>query len=158
MIVGQCLKLASYDLKKLGRKELLELLIEQGKEIDRLKEELAAADKRLCSRELTVDRAGSIAEAALSINKVFVSADNAARQYLENIKHWQDIQEQEYNRIIAEAKAEAEKIKADARSQNRDKTTEMPAERPTRQELKVDDSFEEILRKLENSDWLGQNK
>ena len=150
--------MASLDLKKLGRKELLELLIEQGKEIDRLKSELEAADKRLCSREITVERAGSIAEAALSINKVFVSADNAARQYLENIKHWQDIQEQEYNRIIAEAKAEAEKIIADAKSKTGDKATDEPEKQPPKQELKVDDSFEEILRKLEQSDWLGQNR
>lgn len=74
------------NLDKLKRVDLLELLIAQGKEIDRLTEELAQAKEELRERRLVLESAGSIAEAALQINGVFEAAQAAADQYLENIR------------------------------------------------------------------------
>lgn len=74
------------NLTKLKRVDLLELLIAQGKEIDRLTEELARAQEELSQRRLVLDNAGSLAEAALRINGVFEAAQAAADQYLENIR------------------------------------------------------------------------
>ncbi len=74
------------DLNKLKRIDLLELLIAQGKEIDRLKEELSKAEAELYSRRIDIDSAGSIAEASLRLNGVFQAAQAAADQYLENIR------------------------------------------------------------------------
>lgn len=71
---------------KLKRVDLLELLITQGKEIDRLTDELKDAKAKLAERQLILERAGSIAEAALQINNVFQAAQAAADQYLENIR------------------------------------------------------------------------
>lgn len=74
------------ELHKLKRSELLEMMVEQSKEIDRLKRQLAIAAKRLRSRELMLQEAGSIAEAAVSISNVFADAQKAAELYLENVE------------------------------------------------------------------------
>ena len=66
------------ELGKLRRAELLELLLEQTKETERLEKELAGAKEQLRCREIRLNEAGSIAEAALQINDVFVAAQAAA--------------------------------------------------------------------------------
>ena len=74
------------DLRKLNRRDLLELLIAQGRERDALKAELEEAKAALEDRRIQLERAGSIAEASLQINKVFEAAQAAAQQYLDNIR------------------------------------------------------------------------
>lgn len=74
------------ELKRLGRKDLLELLIVQGREKEALQAELEQANAALRDRRLCVERSGSIAEAALELNGVFEAAQAAAQQYLENIR------------------------------------------------------------------------
>lgn len=73
-------------LKKLRRVELLEMLLEQTKENDRLREENAQLRSRLESRDIAVQEAGSIAEAALRLNGIFEAAQQAADQYLYNLQ------------------------------------------------------------------------
>lgn len=73
------------ELRKLNRAQLLELLLEQAKEVERLREELEAARRELESRRILLAEAGSIAEAALKLNGIFEAAQRAADQYLENI-------------------------------------------------------------------------
>lgn len=74
------------ELKRLSRAELLELLIGQMKENQRLQAGLDAANKALHDRAIVIEQAGSIAEAALQLNGVFAAAEAAAAQYLENIR------------------------------------------------------------------------
>lgn len=74
------------ELRKLSRKELLEMLIEQTKENARLEAELAEVKEGLEEKKITIDRAGTLAEAALALNRVFEAADAAAKQYLENVR------------------------------------------------------------------------
>lgn len=74
------------ELHKLKRSELLELLVEQSKEIDRLKGQLEEAEKQLQSRKIAIEKAGSIAEASLALNHIFSDAQKAADQYLENVR------------------------------------------------------------------------
>lgn len=74
------------ELRKLNRQELLEILVEQSKKIAQLEEELSKARTELESREISLQEAGSIAEASLRINKVFEAAQQAADQYLANVR------------------------------------------------------------------------
>lgn len=74
------------EVHKLKRAELLEILVEQKKEIARLKKRLKAAEEKLESRDILIRQAGSIAEASLQLNHIFEDAQNAADQYLENIR------------------------------------------------------------------------
>lgn len=74
------------ELKKLSRADLLELLVLESKENERLRGELKQMQEKLDSRVIEIENAGSIAEAALRINGVFQAAERAAEQYLENIR------------------------------------------------------------------------
>ena len=88
------------ELKKLNRIELLELLLAQSKEIDRLNQEISRlngelekqkalqqeTEKRLEDRRLRLEETGSMAEAALSVFHVLEDAQKAADLYLENVR------------------------------------------------------------------------
>ena len=74
------------ELRKLRRAELLELMLQQQTEIDRLKQENEQLIQKLNDRTITIENAGSIAEASLKLNKVFEAAQKAADDYLESIK------------------------------------------------------------------------
>ena len=74
------------ELHKLSRKELLEMLLAQIQENEKLKEELRRAERQLSDRRLLQENAGSMAEAAMRLNAVFEAADRAAQQYLENVR------------------------------------------------------------------------
>lgn len=83
------------ELKKLNRQELLEVLLAQSKKIDRLQKQLGEAQEKLTKRELAIAEAGSIAEAALVLNRVFDDAQKAADQYLDNIRRLKEQAERE---------------------------------------------------------------
>ena len=59
--------MSEIEMRKLGRKELLDALADREDEIDRLRLRLVDVEKRLSDREIKIDRAGSIAEASLSL-------------------------------------------------------------------------------------------
>lgn len=76
----------SKDSKHLKRAELLEMLIEQSKEVESLKKQVAELQKQLDDRRIQMESIGSIAEAALTLNHIFEAADTAASQYIDSIK------------------------------------------------------------------------
>ena len=78
------------ELRKLKRIEILELLLEQSRENERLREQLAEMNKKLEDKEIAIKESGSIAEAALKLNGIFEAAQKAADQYLENLKNQTD--------------------------------------------------------------------
>ena len=82
------------ELRRLSRGELLEMLIAQAAENDQLKNRLEQAEAQLRDRKIAINNAGSLAEAALSLNGVFQAAEAAAQQYLENIRTLSGRQEQ----------------------------------------------------------------
>ena len=74
------------ELRKLNRRQLLELMLEQSKRIDELEEELAYANAKLEERTIVAEQTGSIAEAAIQLSGVFEAAQQAADMYLESIR------------------------------------------------------------------------
>lgn len=74
------------ELRRLSRSELLEMLIIQTKENERLRSELERAQAELADRRILLGNCGSMAEAALRLNRVFEAVDKAALQYLQNIQ------------------------------------------------------------------------
>ena len=75
------------ELKRMSRGELLELLIDQIEENRELKDRLDQVRTELESKQIAIENAGSIAEAALVLNGVFEAADRAVRQYLDNVRN-----------------------------------------------------------------------
>lgn len=74
------------ELRKLSRADLLELLLEQSRENEQLRKQLEQAEAKLADRKIEIEHAGSIAEAALRLNGVFEAAEQAAAQYLDNVR------------------------------------------------------------------------
>lgn len=74
------------ELRKLRRNELFEIMLAQGREIDLLKQKIADLEAALESREIRIQEAGSIAEAAVGLSAVFEEAQRAADLYVENVK------------------------------------------------------------------------
>lgn len=73
------------ELRRLSRAELLELLLEQSREVERLQQRIAELEDSLADRSLRLSRVGDLAQAALAVNGVMDAAQKAAQQYLDNI-------------------------------------------------------------------------
>lgn len=74
------------ELKRMSRSELLELLINQIEENEKLTLELEECRRKLEHRDIALHNAGSIAEAALKLNSIFEAADEAAMQYVDSVR------------------------------------------------------------------------
>ena len=83
----------SPDLSKLKKREILEIMLKQGEEIDTLRariteleSEVAAKEAELQKHEFNIQKFGSIAEASLQVTNIFEEAEKAAKIYLENLR------------------------------------------------------------------------
>lgn len=74
------------ELRRLSRAELLEMLLEQMEENEKLNQRLEKMQEKLADRRIIIGQSGTMAEAALKLNGVFEAADQAVRQYMENIR------------------------------------------------------------------------
>jgi cell division septum initiation protein DivIVA len=104
------------EFKRLTRAQLIDIIYQLQLEIDKLNEQKQALEKELADKRLRLSNAGNIAEAALEINDCFRSAQNAAEQYLNEIKAIREEAEAQRQRILAETQAEAEAIIAGAKN------------------------------------------
>lgn len=129
------------ELRKLNRAELLEMLVEQSREVDRLQQRLQQAEEQLAQRQIMLDEAGSIAEASLRVNGVFEAAQQAADQYLENIRTLSGRQASVCARMEEESRRKSEQLLA----QTRDECDRMTREA----EENANRFWEESRRKLE---------
>lgn len=102
------------DLQKLNRIELLEILIEQGKTIEQLEKELAETKKKLADRNLCIEEAGSIADAAIQLNGIFEAAQSAAYLYLENVQQLSNRKSTEFVELELETKKKCEAMEREA--------------------------------------------
>ena len=109
------------ELKRLSRTELLELLLQQTRERERLEKELEEARQMLEDRQLRLEKAGDIAHAALEINGVMEAAQAAARQYLENVERLEKQTRHRCEHMLHQARQEAEEILQKAKSQKKKK-------------------------------------
>ena len=103
------------EFKKLSRAQLIDIIYQLQLQIDKLNEEKQALENELADKRLRLRDAGNIADAALEMNDCFRSAQNAAEQYLNEIKAIREETEAERQRILSEAQAEAAAIIADAK-------------------------------------------
>ena len=95
-------------LQKMNRRELLELLLEQNKQIDALQAENEALRRQLDDRRIRLQNVGSIAQAAMQLTDIFETAQKAADLYLEEIHamyplHAPQLQPQPGNLTVTES-------------------------------------------------------
>ena len=102
------------EFKRLSRSQLIDIIYQlqlKQKELEEENRKLKAevGDKRIRLRE-----AGNIAEASLAMHNVMQSAQDAADQYLEEIRAMKQDTAEACNRILEKAKQEAAAIVARA--------------------------------------------
>lgn len=98
------------ELKRLSRKELLQMMLLQAEENERLQSELDQLRLQLEENRIMLNEAGSIAEASLELHKVFEAAQAAANTYLDNIRRMQSHQQVYCQGLIERANKEAAAI------------------------------------------------
>ena len=106
--------MADRELRHMRRTELVEIIFALKQSEDQLKAENADLTAKLEQRQIHLDSAGSIAQAALELNHVF---EAAADDYLASVRSvdrdaLQAQAKAEADQILAQARAEAEQLKA----------------------------------------------
>ena len=99
------------ELKRLSRGELLELLLIQTKENERLLQKLSEAEALLYQRNLKMEKAGDLAHAVLEVNGVMAAAQAAAQQYLDNIAAMEQDTKARCQALLEQARNEAEQLR-----------------------------------------------
>ena len=88
------------EFKNLSKAQLIEIIYQLQLQIEELNEKNQSLEDALADKRLRIENAGNLAEAALEINNCFLSAQNAAEQYLNEIKAIRDETEAERQRIL----------------------------------------------------------
>ena len=105
------------ELKRLSRRELVDLIYQMKKNEQLLQDEIAALQDALQEKRIRLSAAGSIADAAASITNVFSVAQMTADLYLHEISCMRTETEIECKKKIDEASKIAAKIVSDGEKQ-----------------------------------------
>lgn len=108
------------EFKRLSRAQLIEIIYQLQLQVDALEERNKALETSLEDKRLRIENAGNIAEAALVVNDWFQTAQNAADQYLAEIKALYAEAETQRQKILADAQAEARELVANAQKPQND--------------------------------------
>jgi multidrug efflux pump subunit AcrA (membrane-fusion protein) len=100
--------MVSKELKKLSRRELVDIIYQMKKNEQEMQEEISALKEELQDRRIRIETAGSVAEAAVSISNVLFSAQVTADLYLNEITAMRSAAEEDCAKMIEAAKREAE--------------------------------------------------
>lgn len=103
------------ELRRMRRAELVEIILALKQTEDRLRAENAALSAQLQERQIHIENAGSIAQAALELNKVFEAAQAAADEYVASVRAANKSTDAAANALRAQA--EAEQILAQAQTE-----------------------------------------
>ena len=126
------------ELKKLSRRELMDIIYQMKKKEQQLQEEIASLQEELEMKRMRLSTAGSIAEAAASITNVFNAAQKTADLYLREISCMKEETEQECIKMIKEANATITRILADGEKQSAALNEKYQAEYQKYQQLQTE--------------------
>lgn len=116
------------ELRKLRRDDLLQILLNQQRQIDELNEALERAQGELSQRRIAIEESGSIAEAALKLNGVFKAAQASVDQFMAETREREEALREQAEAeakkaqstsedLVRSARSEAERILREARSE-----------------------------------------
>lgn len=121
--------MAGKELRHMSRGELIDVIYALKKQQEELAAENEELRQQLSQRELKLQKAGSIAEAAMSLNQVFEAAQQAADQYLQSVYANCGDAEEMAKGILADANAQAQKALEEARRQSETLLSQAKAEK-----------------------------
>lgn len=127
----------SKDLKKLSRRELMDIIYQMKKNEQQMQDEITSLQEALQEKRIRLSTAGSIAEATASITNVFSVAQMTADLYLQEISSMKEETEIECAKKIEDANRAAEKIISDAEKQYAAVNVRCQAEYQKWQQLRI---------------------
>ena len=101
------------ELKKLSRRELVDIIYQMKKNEQQMQEEIDSLKHELNEKLIKLSEAGSIAEAAVSITNVFTAAQSTADLYLSEISHMKNSTEEKCEKMIADTNRKVDEILSD---------------------------------------------
>lgn len=105
------------ELRHMRRTELVEIILALKQSEDQLRAENTALSAQLQERQIHIENAGSIAQAALELNKVFEAAQAAADEYVASVLAANKNTDAAASALRAQAEAEAQQILAQAQTE-----------------------------------------
>lgn len=105
------------DLKRLSRRELVDVIYQMKKNEEQLQEQIASLEEALEEKRIRISVAGSVAEAATYITNVLNAAQTTADLYLNEIACMKDDAKKDCAMMVEDAKQKVEKIMADGKKQ-----------------------------------------
>ena len=128
----------SKELKKLSRRELVDIIYQLKKNEQEKQEEIAALEESLQDKRIRVSVAGSIAEAAADITQIFSTAQKTADLYLYEIAAMRDDAKRECAALIEDARKNAQTIVSDSERRLAELNSHYKAEYEKYQQLKAE--------------------
>ena len=92
------------ELKKLSRRELVDIIYQMKKNEQQMQEEIAALQQAIEDKRIRLSVAGSIADAAADITQIFSAAQTTADLYLHEIACMKAETEKECQKMLEDAK------------------------------------------------------
>ena len=101
------------ELKKLHRRELMDIIYQMKKNEQQMQAEIASLQEALQDKRIRLSTAGSISEAAASITNVFSAAQKTADLYLHEISCLKEETERACTKMIEDANNTVARILSD---------------------------------------------
>lgn len=98
------------ELKRLSRRELVEIIYQLKKNEQEMQEKLDAMQQEIEDKRIKISNAGSIADAATSITELFNISQTTADIYLQEIVAMKEETKKECEQMIAEANQKVDNI------------------------------------------------
>ena len=104
------------EFKRLNRSQLIDIIYQLQVKQKELEDENLKLKEELADKRIRMGQAGNIAEAALAIHNVMQAAQDAAAQYLEEIRIMRIETEEKCQRLLEKAQKDADSIVAQAKT------------------------------------------
>ena len=108
------------ELKRLSRRELVDIIYQLKKNEQEMQEENAALKAALQDKRIRISNCGSIADAAVSVTDLLATAQSTADLYLQEIAEMKEKTQKECDQKIAETEQKVKEILADSEKKMRD--------------------------------------
>ena len=105
------------ELKKLSRRELVDIIYQMKKNEQQKQEEIAALEEALQEKRIRLSEAGSVAEAAAEITQIFSAAQKTADLYLQEIAAMKEDAEKECAAMLEDAQNKVDETLSEGEKQ-----------------------------------------
>lgn len=138
------------ELKRLSRRELVDIIYQLKKNEQDLQEEIDGLKKQLEDKHLKISNAGSIADAAVNVTDMFATAQKTADLYLQEIAVMKSETEKECAKKVEDADKKVSEILAEGQRQLEKLNAHYQAEYKKWQKLREENM--QMLKKDESSE------